>query len=109
MSKIQVIKPHDLMIEEGGMPMGWLASVWTRERIVEEYDYCVDDTSKFVEQHYAARWTTEAERADPDLLYDLFGGDPEDFDTTVHYWRVSADWRPKNQHQQGPFLYYELP
>lgn len=105
------------MSDEGGSTMAWLADAYTREQIVEEWDYMFDlDNSiaesyaRLEEQHYAARWTTDAERADPDAIYDLFGcGEDDGIDITVYYWRVSPDWKPKNQHAQGPFLYYEIP
>ena len=104
------ISPHHTMSDEGGGPLAWLADAYSIEDIIEEYDYLNLTPEKLHEQHYAARWTTEKERADPDVLYDLFGDyEYGGYDTSIYYWRVPPDWKPKNQYAQGPFRYYELP
>jgi hypothetical protein len=106
------IVPHDTMIEEGGGVIGWSADAYSIEDIEEEWDYLFEDRparTLLVTTYYAARWTTKAELANPDLLYDMFGDyEQAGYDTSVYYWRVTADWKPKNQHSQGPFMYWEI-
>jgi hypothetical protein len=83
------LKPHDTLSCDG-QASSWLSSAWTREAIIEEWDWMELDPEGFQETWYACRWTTDEERADDDKLYDLFG-EFEDIDTSVYYWQVASD------------------
>lgn len=80
--------PHDTLNDESGSARYWLDSSWSFEDIENEWDWLFEDSSaeeQLGEIWLRPRWTTDAERADPDVLYDLFGCDPEVVDTTVYY------------------------
>jgi hypothetical protein len=93
------LKPHDTLGCDG-QTISWLASAWTREDIIEEYDWMELDFDSFNETWYACRWTTNEELADDDKLYDLFG-DFDTIDTSVYYWQVNSD-------SLGAYLYWTV-
>lgn len=84
------LKPHDTLSCDG-QTSSWLTSAWTKQDIIEEWDWMELDLESFHEVWYACRWTTEEERSDDDKLYDLFGDDSENIDTTVYYWIANSD------------------
>jgi hypothetical protein len=82
-------KPHETLSDEGGSVMCWLAEAWSQDDICEEWELTPE---KLREEWWACRWTTDEEKADPDVLYDLFGDyEYSRIDTSVVYWRVKAD------------------
>lgn len=79
--------PHDTLSADD-MTAYWLDSSWSFDDIADEWDWLFEDSSpreRLGEIWLRPRWTTDAERADPDALYDLFGVDREDVDTSVYY------------------------
>lgn len=83
------LKPHDTLSCDG-QTVSWLASAWTKEDIIEEWDWLELTLDSFDEAWFACRWTTDKERADENTLYDLFG-DFEDIDTSVYYWQAESN------------------
>lgn len=82
--------PADQLCDEQGMPCWWLASAWSKEDIIREFDYNGDMTPDSLgEQWHGCRWTTPEEQADEDWIYDQFG-DVEDtgVSTDVVYWHA---------------------
>lgn len=77
-------KPHDTLVDEGGSTNHWLKSGWTLEDIFEEWDWLELKPDSLIEVWLRPRWTTDEERADPDVLYELFG-EFESMDKTVYY------------------------
>lgn len=84
------LKPHDTLYDEGGCPISWLASAWSKEDIIEECEWLDLTPEKLGEVWMRCRWTTDEERADPDRLYDLFG-DFDGVDTSVVYGRAKPN------------------
>lgn len=86
------LKPHDTLSDEGGQTISWLASAWSKQDIIEENDWLELTPDKLHEMWMGCRWTTDAERADPDVLYDLFGPHEDgEVDTTIVYWRAKRE------------------
>lgn len=66
--------PADTLSDEGGATCWWLASAWSKQDIIREYDYDGDMTpEKLTEQWHVCRWTTPEERANEDWCYEQFG------------------------------------
>jgi len=75
--------PGDVLYDESGYPCWWLASAWSKEDIIEEYDYHGNMTPESLrESWHVCRWTTPEERANEDWLYDHFG-DYEDTGVSI--------------------------
>jgi hypothetical protein len=85
--------PHDVLHEEGGSVCAWLASSFSPENILEEWDYLFEnDGSKLYDEWYCFRPTTPEELADEDVLYDLFGDWENDgMDTSTVYDHCRPD------------------
>lgn len=93
------LKPHDTLSVDGSTS-SWLASAWTKQQIIEEWDWMELDEESFHEVWYSCRWTTEEERSDDDKLYDLFG-DWEDIDVSVCYEMAKPE-------TLGAYLYWTV-
>jgi hypothetical protein len=86
-------EPHETL-DTDEMTTHWLASAWSLEDIEEEWFWLWEDRSpagSLGEIWLRPRWTTEAERADEDALYDLFGAQWDQCDTSVAYERADAE------------------
>lgn len=85
--------PADILYDESGSACWWLASAWSKEDIIAEYDYDEDwPPDRLTEQWHACRWTTPEERANEDWCYDQFGDwDDTDVSINVVYWHCKPD------------------
>lgn len=83
-------KPHSTLQDEGGSTRYWLDADWSFKDIEDEYPWLFEDApasaATLGEVWYRPRWTTPAERADEDVLYDLCGDyEMTGCDTSVVY------------------------
>lgn len=94
-------EPHEFLVDADGGTNHWLKSEWTFEDIRDEWDWLPLKPDSLIEVWLRPRWTTEEERANPDVLYDLFG-DYSEMDTTVYY-------EPAKPGDPGAVAYWYLP
>jgi hypothetical protein len=85
------ITPASVLYGESGSASTWLDADWKFEDIRYEWDWLFDHRpmeEQLKEIWFRMRATTQAERDDPDALYDLFGDCWEDLDISYAYEQV---------------------
>ena len=92
-NRSQAPVPGSTLVDEGGATNCWLDADWSFDDIRYEWDWMFDEGRPVEDQlneiWFSLRWASAEQRADEDLMFDLFGDhELNGVDTSVIYTQV---------------------